>query len=444
MIGKPPASFAEIIAIGSELLLGGRLDSNSLFLTEALAREGVEVRYKSVVGDAVRDIARAIGTAARRARWIVMTGGLGPTSDDCTREAVSFVTKRPLQVRAEALRQMTERLATWNRVPNDAQLRQALIPRGALVLANPVGSAPGFAVRHGQALIAALPGVPAEAQQMFETSVVPLIRAKLKAGKEARPAVRIIRRLFHTFGLPESEVQAKIAHLLPPGSPIRLGIYASPLGVSVSLTVIHEGRGRPPASSSSIDRGRSVGEEAVERTLGAMRDQLAPFVYADEADTMESVVGRLLSQQSLTLAVAESCTGGLIGHRLTQVPGSSDYFEGGVICYSNRMKQDWLAVPEPLLRQHGAVSAEVAAAMARGIRARSGASLGLSITGIAGPGGATPGKPVGLVYIGLATPDGQAQAKEFRFHGTRDMIKLRSSQAALDRVRRWLLERRPT
>lgn len=442
MIGKPPASFAEIIAIGSELLLGGRLDSNSLFLTEALAREGIEVRYKSVVGDAVRDIARAIGTAARRARWIVMTGGLGPTSDDCTREAVSFVTKRPLQVRAEALRQMTERLARWNRVPNDAQLRQALIPRGARVLANPVGSAPGFAVRHGPALIAALPGVPIEAQQMFERSMVPLIRAKLKAGRKARPAAPIIRRLFHTFGLPESEVQAKIAHLLPPTSPIRLGLYASPLGVSVSLTVIDGGRGRLFASAS-LGRGRSIGEEAVERTLGAMRDKLAPFVYADEADTMESVVGRLLSEQSLTLAVAESCTGGLIGHRLTQVPGSSGYFEGGVICYSNRMKQDWLAVPESLLRGQGAVSAEVAEAMARAVRARSGSSLGLSVTGIAGPGGATSDKPVGLVYAGLATPDGQAQTKEFRFHGTRDMIKLRSSQGALDCLRRWLLERRP-
>ena len=235
MIGKPPASSAEIIAIGSELLLGGRLDSNSLFLTDALAREVIEVRYKSVVGDSVRHIARAIGTAARRARWIVMTGGLGPTSDDCTREAVSFVTRRPLQVREEALRQMTDRLARWNRVPNDAQLRQALIPRGALVLANPVGSAPGFAVRYGQALIAALPGVPIEAQQMFETSVVPLIRAKPKAGSEARPAAYIIRRMFHTFGLPESDVQAKIAHLLTPEDPIRLGLYASPLGVTVSL-----------------------------------------------------------------------------------------------------------------------------------------------------------------------------------------------------------------
>ena len=442
MIGKPPASSAEIIAIGSELLLGGRLDSNSLFLTDALAREGIEVRYKSVVGDSVRDIARAIGTAARRARWIVMTGGLGPTSDDCTREAVSFVTRRPLQVREEALRQMTDRLARWNRVPNDAQLRQALIPRGALVLANPVGSAPGFAVRYGQALIAALPGVPIEAQQMFETSVVPLIRAKPKAGSEARPAAYIIRRMFHTFGLPESDVQAKIAHLLTPEDPIRLGLYASPLGVTVSLTLIDEGRGRPLVPSDA-ERGMRLGEAEVERMLGAMRDQLAPYVYADNVDTMESVVGRLLSQQSLTLAVAESCTGGLIGHRLTQVPGSSGYFEGGVICYSNRMKQDWLAVREPLLRQHGAVSAEVAEAMARGVKARSGSSLGLSVTGIAGPGGATSDKPVGLVYVGLATPDGEARTKEFRFHGPRDMIKLRSSQAALDCVRRWLLERRP-
>lgn len=441
MIRKPPASFAEIIAIGSELLLGGRLDSNSLFLTETLVREGIEVRYKSVVGDSVRDIARAIGTAARRARWIVMTGGLGPTSDDCTREAVSFVTKRPLQVRAEALRQMTERLAAWNRVPNDAQLRQALIPRGALVLANRVGSAPGIAVRHGQALIAALPGVPIEAQQMFERSVVPLIRARLKAGKEARPATPIIRRMFHTFGLAESDVQATIAHLLPPESLIRLGLYASPLGVSLSLTLIDDGRGRSlvPAAPG---RGTRRGEAEVERVLGAMHDQLAPYIYADETETMESVVGRHLSQQSLTLTVAESCTGGLIGHRLTQVPGSSDYFEGGVICYSNRLKQDWLAVPESLLRQHGAVSARVAEAMARGIRARSGASLGLSVTGIAGPGGATPDKPVGLVYVGLATPDGEVRTKEFRFHGTRDMIKLRSSQAALDCLRRWLVERR--
>lgn len=440
MIGKSPA-YAEIIAIGSELLLGGRLDSNSLFLTDALAREGIEVRYKSVVGDSVRDIARSISMAARRAHWIIMTGGLGPTCDDCTREAVSFVTKRPLQVRAQALRQMTERLARWNRVPNDAQLRQALIPRGALVLANPVGSAPGFAMRHGESVIAALPGVPIEAQQMFETSVIPLIRAKMSARKTSRAAAHIVQRLFHTFGLAESDVQAKIAHLLPPESPIRLGLYASPLGVSLSLTLIDEGRSRPLIPSVS-SRGARSGEEEVERILSAMRDQLTSFVYADGADTMESVVGRLLSQQSLTLAVAESCTGGLIGHRLTQVPGSSGYFEGGVICYSNRMKQDWLAVPEPLLRQHGAVSTEVAAAMARGVREKSGSSLGLSITGIAGPGGATQGKPVGLVYVGLATPDGEARTKEFRFHGPRDMIKLRSSQAALNCVRRWLLERR--
>ncbi|MGE3152619.1 MAG: competence/damage-inducible protein A [Nitrospiraceae bacterium] len=442
MIRRPQAPFAEIIAIGSELLLGGRLDSNSLFLTDALAREGIEVRYKSVVGDSVRDIARAIETAARRARWIVLTGGLGPTIDDCTREAVSSVTKRPLQVRTEALRQMTERLAGWNRVPNDAQLRQALIPRGASVLANPVGSAPGFAVRYGRALIAALPGVPAEAQQMFEAAVVPSIRSKLMAGRVARLPAHIVRRMFHTFGLPESDVQAKIAHLLAPESPIRLGLYASPLGVSVSLTLIDEERSRPSAASP-ISRRPLIGAEAVERTLDAMRDQLAPFVYADESGTMESVVGRLLTRQSFTLSVAESCTGGLIGHRLTQVPGSSDYFEGGVICYSNRMKQEWLAVPGPLLRQHGAVSAETAEAMARGVREHSGSSLGLSVTGIAGPGGATPGKPVGLVYVGLATPDGEARSKEFRFHGPRDVIKLRSSQAALDCVRRWLLERRP-
>ena len=236
----------------------------------------------------------------------------------------------------------------------------------------------------------------------------------------------MIRRVLHTSGVPESIVDQALVGLVPKGCTIQLGIYASPMEVMVSLT--------GPAGAE--------GAVTIEQLLKEAKARLGDIVYGEEDETMESVVGRLLNEQQLTLAVAESCTGGLIGHRLTQVPGASTYVDRVAVTYSNRAKVEMLGVPSGLLERHGAVSADVAAAMARGIRERSGASVGVSVTGIAGPGGATESKPVGLVYVGLDGGPGEAMTKEFRFHGgDRTVIKQRSSQAALDLLRRWLIKK---
>lgn len=420
----------EIIAVGSELLLGGRLDTNSLFLTERLGSVGVEVRFKSVVGDVEDDIAAAIRTAARRADVVVLTGGLGPTVDDRTRQSVARVTGCPLGRRSEAVEGMRRRLATWGRTPTAAQLRQVRVPKGAEVLANPVGSAPGFCLSWKGCLIVALPGVPAEAEQMFSLAVAPRLTAQSVAHE------RIERRVLHTFGLPESDLDEKLQGVARTGRGVRIGLLASPLGVTVTLTA----RGAHPDKPQELKRGRNARESALDRLTKNVRRRIGRYVYAEGAETMEEVVGRYLADQGLRLAVAESCTGGLIGHRLTQVPGSSTYLDRVAVCYSNQAKIELLGVSEDLMRQHGAVSAEMAAAMARGIRIRSRAGVGLSVTGIAGPGGGTAMKRVGLVYVGLDTGENnRSVTRKFCFHGDRQAIKMRASQAALEMLRQWLV-----
>jgi nicotinamide-nucleotide amidase len=415
----------ETIAIGSELLVGGRSDSNSLFIADALATIGIEVKFKTIVGDDQSDIAEALKTACRRVGIVIMTGGLGPTVDDCTREAVASVTGFRLARRKEALESMRARLAQWGRTPNRGQLRQALIPSWATVLLNPVGSAPGFALTWRNARVIALPGVPSEMQAMMEKTVIPFLADQLGRAKQARP--HPIRRLmFHTWGLPESDVDAKLKGLIPKRTAVALGLLASPTGVLVSLTT---------------KAHRSIKEAVLLSLAEEVRTRLREWIYAEGRDTLEEVVGRLLQQQKLTVAVAESCTGGLIGYRLTQVPGSSAYVDCGVLCYSNQAKTDLLGVPAGLIEEHGAVSREVAEAMAKGMRDRAGVSVALSVTGIAGPGGATETKPVGLVYIGLDGDSGAVMTKEFRFHGDRSVIRQRAAQAALDLLRRWLIAR---
>lgn len=413
---------AETIAVGSELLGGGRSDNNSLLISDALGALGIGVRFKSIVGDNRADIMTVLKTAVQRAGVIVTTGGLGPTVDDCTREAVAAATGRRLRRHQEALDGITARLAQWGRTATSRQLRQAMIPSGAMVVPNPVGSAPGFWLSWKGVLLISLPGVPAEMESMMRESVIPLLEDRLQRTRHAKPQP-IRRVVFHTWGLPEAEVDTKLQGLIPRQAPVELGLLASPSGVLVSLTF----RGDRPA-----------GDAMVESLTEAVRSRLGEWLFAEGPDTMEEVVGRLLKQHGLTVAVAESCTGGLVSHRLTQVPGSSAYVDRGVVCYSNRAKTEMLGVPVELIAEHGAVSREVAAAMAKGIRERAGVSVGLSVTGIAGPGGATEIKPVGLVYAGLDGGTEQVLTEEFRFHGDRSVIKQRSSQAALDLLRRWV------
>ena len=426
-----PRLDAEIIAIGTELLIGGRSDFNSLFLADELGRLGIAVRFKSVVGDERQDIVTAIQTAVKRAQVIVMTGGLGPTVDDCTREAVAHTTGHRLGRRKEALEGLTSRLAQWGRIPNRAQLRQAMIPSGAIVLKNPIGSAPGFCLTWKKALIVSLPGVPREMEEMMRQEVVPVLRAATESSGRI-PRSPIVRQVFHTFGLAEADVDAKLKELIQKGAPVDLGLLASPMGVLVSLTT----KGNQSVSEKNRD--------LLQKLVNGVRSRLSDWLFAEGRDTMEEVVGRELTKRGLMLAVAESCTGGLIGHRLTQVAGSSAYLDRGVVCYSNRAKTEMLGVPIELIARHGAVSKEVAAAMACGIRQRANVSVGLSVTGIAGPGGGTEIKPVGLVYIGLDGGTGRPITQEFRFHGDRNVIKQRSSQAALDLLRRWSLDSAPT
>jgi len=416
---------AETIAVGSELLLGGRLDTNSLFIADRLAACGIELRYKTTVGDDLSDIVAVLKTALRRARVVILTGGLGPTIDDLTREAVAQATGHRLSRRKAALDGMIARLVEWGRTPTTTQFRQAMIPARAEILFNPVGTAPGFSLVWKGTFLAALPGVPREMEPMVRDGVLPQLQAWMRTQKRLS-ASPMIRRVLHTSGVPESIVDQALVGLVPKGCTIQLGIYASPMEVMVSLT--------GPAGAEGV--------VTIERLLKEAKTRLGDIVYGEEDETMESVVGRLLNEQQLTLAVAESCTGGLIGHRLTQVPGASAYVDRVAVTYSNRAKVEMLGVPSGLLKRHGAVSADVAAAMARGIRERSGASVGVSVTGIAGPGGATESKPVGLVYVGLDGGPGEAMTKEFRFHGgDRTVIKQRSSQAALDLLRRWLIKK---
>jgi len=419
---------AETIAIGTELLIGGRSDSNSLFLADELGKLGIAVRFKSVVGDERQDIVTAIQIAVKRAQVIIMTGGLGATVDDCTREAVADATGQRLGRRKEALEGMTARLAQWGRTATTAQLRQGSIPSGATLLKNPVGSAPGFCLTWKKALIISLPGVPREMEEMMLQEVVPLLRAASESPGPL-PRAPIVRQVFHTFGLAEGDVDAKLKGLIPKGAAVDLGMLASPMGVLVSLTT--------KGNRSAPEKDRDL----LQNLANGVRSRLSDWLFAEGRDTMEEVVGRELTKRGLMLAVAESCTGGLIGHRLTQVAGSSAYVDRGAVCYSNRAKTEMLGVPADLIVLRGAVSKEVAAAMACGIRERANVSVGLSVTGIAGPGGGTETKPVGLVYIGLDDGTGRPITREFQFHGDRNVIKQRSSQAALDVLRRWLRDK---
>jgi nicotinamide-nucleotide amidase len=420
---------AEIIAVGSELLFGGRTDTNSVFLAELLAEQGIEVRFKTVVGDDIDDMCGALTVASKRATIVLVTGGLGPTVDDLTREAVAKVTGNPLGLRPHALRSIQERFKLARKTVSSNQRKQAFLPTGSDLLRNSAGTAPGFSLKWKRCRIFCLPGVSHEARKMFTESVLPILVKERFVGEG------IESRSLETFGLIEGVIDERIQGIIPESSGVRLGILASPLGVSISLTREH----RFNQVKANVGKGKTYESHLpLELYLKELSKNLGSCVYGFDGVSMEEIIGETLTARGLTLALAESCTGGLIGHRLTQIAGSSGYLDRGVVCYSNKAKIELLGVRKSLLVKHGAVSTPVAKAMAQGIRTRSGVDLGLSVTGIAGPGGGTDKKPVGLVYVGLATPK-KTFTKEFRFYGDRNMVKLRSSQGALDVLRRWLV-----
>ncbi len=407
----------EILAVGTELLTPFFQDTNSLFLTAGLNALGLRVCFKTVVGDEEGDLLRAVRAAMARSRLILVMGGLGPTEDDRTRETIAKALGRKLVFRKELLDGIRERFRRRGLVMPPSNLKQARIIEDAEVLDNPHGTAPGLWIETRRHRIALLPGPPRELKPMFERHVLPRLSA-LGRGLTASHVLRLT-------GLGESGMETRIRGVyraVPKG--VSVTTLAAPGDISIHLT--YQGPG-PEAAAETLLAG-------LEKKL---RRRLSPWIYSSSGESLEEVVGRLLKERGKTLACAESCTGGLIGHRLTEVPGSSDYFLESAVVYSNRAKVRRLGVPASVIVRHGAVSAAVAKAMAVGVRKACRADFGLATTGIAGPGGGTPRKPVGLVYIALAW-DGGASVERRCFFGGRSQVKFQSSQAALDILRKAL------
>lgn len=408
---------AEVLAVGSELLTADFQDTNSLHLAGRLASIGLEFSFKTIVGDDDRDLAAAVRTALSRSRLVIAIGGLGPTEDDRTREAFARALGRRLVFHPEILRTIKARFRRHGWAFPPSNRKQALIMRGAEPLANPNGTAPGQWLETGRRIVVLLPGPPHELKPMFEDFVLPRLRR--------RSAGAVARRVLKLTGLGESLMESRIAGVyrsLPPG--VTLTTLASPGDLAIHIIARGEARRGTP--------GRKI--DLVEKALiGCVGD----FVYSRDGKSLPEVVGAGLLARGETLSAAESCTGGLLGHRVTGVPGSSGYFLGSVVAYANRLKEDFLGVPRSRLVRGGAVSPGVAAAMAEGIRERTRTTYGLGLTGVAGPGGGTARKPVGLVYIALADPEGVVVVKSL-FSGGREHVKYQATQKALDLLRRKL------
>ncbi|HJZ66951.1 MAG TPA: competence/damage-inducible protein A [Blastocatellia bacterium] len=405
---------AEIIAIGSELLTPYRTDTNSLWLTERLNSVGIEVQLKTVVGDDEAILEESVRDAMRRSDVIISTGGLGPTEDDITRKVFARVLGRQLTLDYAVLEQIRERFASrgYQMTPNNE--RQALIPHGATVLPNPNGTAPGIKMEQDGKLIVLLPGPPRENQPMFNDFVMADLE-RMSRG------VRISTRVLKVTGLGESALDDMIAPIYKE--------YTNPL-----TTVLFTDSEIEIHLRASAETGARA-EELVDELADKLEEKLGYYVYSTHDESLEEIVGHQLRLKQFTIAAAESCTGGLIAERLTRVPGSSDYFVGSIVSYSDQAKTRLLGVPEEMIDRYGAVSGEVAEAMARGAKDRTGATIGVSVTGTAGPGGGTDAVPVGTVYVGLAD-DVVTSNRRLVLPGDRHLIRWRASTAALEMVRR--------
>ncbi|GIU81680.1 MAG: competence/damage-inducible protein A [Acidobacteria bacterium] len=410
---------AEIIAIGSELLTPDKIDTNSLWFTQKLNEIGIEVIMKAVVGDDIELLKQAINSALKRSDVIILTGGLGPTEDDVTRQAVAEALGRKLIFNEEVARQIKEKFARMNRQMPEINKRQAFVVEGAVILENPNGTAVGMFIELNEKSLAVLPGPPRENQPMFEKDVLP------RLGDSASGVV-FRRRLLRVSGMGESAVDEAIAPIYSKYENIRTSILFNRSEIEIHLT--------------AKAKSQQEADEALEKLASEITEKLGIAVFALNGETMEEVVGRLLKERRKTLAVAESCTGGLIGARLTDIAGASEYFLLGVTAYANEAKIKMLDVPSELIKRHGAVSAEVAEAMASGVRKKAGSDYGISVTGIAGPSGGTKEKPVGLVFIGYSD---ETETKSFKviLPGDRYLIRWRASQAALDYLRRKILHK---
>ena len=413
----------EIITIGDELLFGQIEDSNSPYVAEKLTSNGMKVIFKTSVGDDINRISEALETARSRVDVIIATGGLGPTSDDLTKKAIVKTFKRNLVFHPEILKNIEDSFQKRGIPMPGINQNQALIPQGTKALSNLWGMAPGIFLEDEKNLFFALPGVTVEMKWMLENEVLPILKARMSTGTMGSENF-ILHRKLRTTGISESALFEKIEKLIDPQEEMRRAFLPSYLGVDLRLTL--ESEEKDPAQS------------ILDESEGKIREILGPLVYGMDEQTLEEIVGKLLVERKKTIATAESCTGGLIGARITNVSGSSQYFERGVITYSNESKTELLKTPPQVIEKYGAVSEEVAILMAEGVRKLAGTDFGLSVTGIAGPTGGTPQKQVGLVFIGFAH-ENDSFAERFIFEQDRRTNRERAAQAALNMVRLFLL-----
>ena len=417
---------AEVVAVGSEMLTPTHVDTNSLYITERLNEIGIDLQGKAVAGDDRAVLKAIVSDALERTELLILTGGLGPTDDDLTRDVVADLIGRPLEYHPYIFEAIEKRFASRGLATPEINRRQAMVPEGAVVLPNKNGTAPGLWIEHGTKMIVLLPGPPRELKPMFEL----LIQERLlgRAG-----ASRLFRRVLRVTGQSESYVEEKMQPL-----------YAKWLAAATKITTtILASLGQIELHLTAICATQDEGHRVLDTAVADARATLGRDLFSINGESMQQVVGELLRGRGFRIAAAESCTGGLVMARLTEVPGSSDYVDRGVVVYSNQSKTELLGVPPTLIAIHGAVSEPVAEAMASAMARHAGVDFAVGITGVAGPTGGTPDKPVGMVVIAAAwarVGRVETRVRTYKFVGGREMVRFQASQAALDMVRRWMLE----
>ncbi len=409
---------AELITIGDELLYGHTLDTNAAFIGMKLAEAGIDLLYHTSVGDQADTILAALGNAMNRVDIILVTGGLGPTHDDITKKTLCKFFKRQLVFHEDVLKDLLKRYSDLGMTMPAVNQNQALLPQGAKFIENKIGSALGMVFEEKDKILIAMPGVPAEMKSMLLESVLPML-------KQRGPRTFIVQKTIRTIGIMEAAIFEKVSGLIEENPQIKIAFLPGYKGVDIRFT----------AKSGSEEKAR----QAIDDMVGKFQSRIGKYIFGYDDDELPAVIGALLKERKLTLAVAESCTAGLIGKLLTDVPGSSEYFLGGIIAYANKIKTNVLNVPENIINDHGAVSAQTAVAMAKGVRALTDSAIGLSITGIAGPSGGTESKPVGLTYVGLCDSQ-DTIVEEFRYGTDRERNRLRAAYSALNLVRKRLLK----
>jgi nicotinamide-nucleotide amidase len=411
----------EIVAVGSEMLTPYRQDTNSLYVTDRLNELGVTVAFKTIVGDRRKDLVSVIQTALGRVDIVVLMGGLGPTEDDLTREATAEALSLRLRRDGAVLAALHARAATWRMPMPENNLKQADVIETAAVLPNPNGSAPGqwldTTYNSYRKLVMLVPGPPNECKPMFDAECLPRLRAIV-------PKRHIAKRTLKAAMIPESQADKLLAPIYTTYTDVDTTILAHAGDIQLTLLCT-----KP---------NQDAAEQRVEELAGKLEEALDDWLYSSDGETLEQIVLYYLGLRQATLAVAESCTGGMVAQRITGVPGSSRSFLGGAIVYSDPLKTSFANVPPELIAKHGAVSAEVAAAMAEGIRRRSGATLGLAVTGIAGPTGGTDQKPVGLIYFAVSDAQ-KTDTYDRTFRGDRNRVRQWATQQALDLIRKKLM-----